>query len=103
MAARPVYLMALPVMASLALSVARPGAADTLLVNEVATAQATASERPARGSSMASVESRFGTPTSRSSPVGQPPITRWDYPAFVVFFEYNHVVHAVVRTPPAGN
>lgn len=103
MAARPVYLMALSLVASLALSATGTAAADTLLVNEVTTAQATAADRPARGASMAGVESRFGSPTSRSAPVGQPPITRWDYPDFVVFFEYNHVVHAVARTSPAGD
>ena len=46
---------------------------------------------------MASVEARFGPPATRSSAVGQPPITRWDYPDFTVFFEYDHVVHSVRR------
>lgn len=57
---------------------------------------------PARGTSMALVEARFGAPVERYAPVGQPPITRWVYPSFVVFFEYSHVVHAVGRrTAPA--
>jgi len=46
---------------------------------------------------MARVESAFGTPSDRQAAVGQPPITRWDYPAFVVYFEYDHVIHAVAR------
>jgi hypothetical protein len=71
--------------------------ADTLLIEGVSAAQATAAERPARGSSMASVESRFGAPASRSGAVGQPPITRWEYPGFVVFFEYDKVLHTVRR------
>ena len=71
--------------------------ADTLLIEEVAAAQPTAAERPASGSSMASVEARFGPPASRSGAVGKPPITRWDYPDFAVFFEYDHVVHSVRR------
>lgn len=71
--------------------------ADTLLIEGVDAAQATATERPARGSSMASVEARFGPPATRSSAVGQPPITRWDYTDFAVFFEYDHVVHSVRR------
>jgi hypothetical protein len=50
---------------------------------------------PARGQSMAAVERQFGAPAERQSAVGQPPITRWVYPGFVVFFEYDHVVHAV--------
>ncbi len=69
--------------------------ADTLLVQSVDAAQASAPERPARGKSMASVEARFGAPTTRSSAVGRPPITRWDYPEFTVFFEFDHVVHSV--------
>jgi hypothetical protein len=71
--------------------------ADTLLVEGVAAARPTATERPARGSSMASVERRFGAPASRSRAVGKPPITRWDYAGFVVYFEYDHVLHTVRR------
>ena len=50
---------------------------------------------PTRGTSMAQVEARFGAPAERYAAVGQPPITRWVYPSFVVYFEYQHVVHAV--------
>jgi hypothetical protein len=71
--------------------------ADTLLVTSVDAAQASATERPARGTSMASVETRFGPASTRSSAVGRPPITRWDYPDFTVFFEFDHVVHSVRR------
>jgi hypothetical protein len=52
---------------------------------------------PNRGTSMGEVEARFGAPAERYDAVGQPPITRWVYPSFVVFFEYSHVVHAVSR------
>ena len=51
---------------------------------------------PARGVSMTQVEQQFGAPTERYAPVGQPPITRWVYADKVVYFEYEHVVHAVV-------
>jgi hypothetical protein len=51
---------------------------------------------PVRGTSMALVEKQFGAPTERFAPVGQPPITRWVYADKVVYFEYEHVVHAVV-------
>lgn len=50
---------------------------------------------PARGSSMAQVERQFGVPAERYPAVGQPPITRWVYPSMVVYFEFDHVVHAV--------
>jgi hypothetical protein len=29
--------------------------------------------------------------------VGDPPITRWEYPGFVVYFEHHLVVHTVAR------
>jgi hypothetical protein len=53
--------------------------------------------KPTRGMSQARVEANFGTPQSRVSPVGDPPITRWDYGTFVVFFEYDKVIHSVTR------
>ena len=51
--------------------------------------------RPTRGMTQASVESRYGSPASVKAPVGDPPITRWEYTDFVVYFEYDIVVHAV--------
>ena len=51
--------------------------------------------RPTRGMSQASVESKYGAPSTVRAPVGDPPITRWEYPDFVVFFEYDKVIHAV--------
>ena len=90
-----VYRMLCCLTVSLAL--AGPAAADTLLIESVDSAQATAAERPTRGLSMDSVEARWGAPVSRSAPVGKPPITRWEYPSFVVYFEYQHVIDAVRR------
>lgn len=69
--------------------------ADVLLIDEIAAARATAGERPTRGTSMDAVEARFGPPTTRVPPVGDPPIARWEYPGFVVYFEYQYVIHAV--------
>lgn len=73
------------------------GQADVLLLDGVEMSSPSSSSRPARGMTMARVESAFGTPSDRQAAVGQPPITRWDYPAFVVYFEYDHVIHAVAR------
>ena len=74
-----------------------PAAADTLLIEGVEAAKSTATERPTRGLSMGSVEARWGAPVNRSAAVGQPPITRWEYPSFFVYFEYQHVINAVRR------
>jgi hypothetical protein len=67
--------------------------ADTLLVQRVAS-EATAN-MPKRGATMATVQTQYGAPTSKHGAVGKPPITRWDYPGFTVYFEYSHVVDTV--------
>ena len=51
--------------------------------------------RPTRGMTQASVEAKYGSPSTVRAPVGDPPITRWEYADFVVFFEYDKVIHAV--------
>ncbi len=88
-------------MLVLALVGAQPAWAQNL---GMATSDPTAvADRPSRGSTMSAVESRYGEPTSRHAAVGQPPITRWDYPQFSVYFEHDRVLHAVlVRAAPAG-
>lgn len=53
--------------------------------------------RPTRGMTMDAVEARFGAPREKHAAVGKPPITRWDYDAFSVFFEHQYVLHAVVH------
>ena len=50
---------------------------------------------PARGMSMEKVEATFGAPTNRAPAVGEPPISRWEYPGFVVYFENQLVIHTV--------
>lgn len=51
---------------------------------------------PRRTMTMAQVERRYGDPRMRHGAVGEPPITRWDYADFSVFFEHDRVLHAVV-------
>jgi hypothetical protein len=51
---------------------------------------------PARGMTMAQVASKFGDPATKVAAVGNPPISRWEYSGFVVYFERDHVIHAVV-------
>ena len=52
--------------------------------------------QPARGALMKTVEKQFGAPANRHPTVGKPPITRWDYPNFSVFFEGDRVIDSVV-------
>jgi hypothetical protein len=79
---------------------AAPAAADVLLIQRVEAARDM--ELPRRGESRAQVERRFGAPTHKHAPVGggnpqHPPITRWDYAEFSVYFEHDHVVNAVLK------
>jgi hypothetical protein len=71
--------------------------AETVVVDDQVMVRDSNIERPARGMSMRTVEARFGAPVQRHAAVGKPPITRWDYNAFTVFFENDRVIHAVVN------
>lgn len=62
---------------------------------KMTTGTESSASRPARGMSMDKVEATFGAPSNRVPAVGQPPITRWEYPGFVVYFENQLVIHAV--------
>ena len=88
----PKKLYALAIAALLA---AVPAAsADVLIIEKL---EAANTEVPSRGMTMDRVQSRFGAPQSVAGPIGEPPITRWDYDGFVVVFEYRHVVHSVLK------
>jgi hypothetical protein len=56
---------------------------------------------PHHGLSMSDVEREYGRPDTRHPAVGQPPITRWDYDGFSVFFEHRTVLHSVQQDRPA--
>lgn len=78
--------------------------ADVLLIERVETRSDVT--LPKRGALMPQVESQFGAPLRKHAPVGgdrpqHPPITRWDYPQFSVYFEHDHVVNAVVTQASA--
>ena len=82
-----------------ALAFAPAAVADTLLIQRAKSAEQM--NVPLRGHSMASVEAEFGKPLRKHAPVGggsrsNPPITRWDYEEFSVYFEHGHVVNSVL-------
>lgn len=68
---------------------------DVLLIEPVR--ESANMDLPVNGMSMAEVESRYGTPGSKVSPVGNPPITRWVYDRWSVFFEYDAVLYTVLH------
>jgi hypothetical protein len=86
-----------PALFALAALVAAGGVVPVALAQDAqAPAAAAAVERPARGMQKSQVEAKYGAPASRTEAVGQPPISRWDYPGMIVYFEHDHVVHAVL-------
>src|SRR4051812_38869158 len=89
-----------PIVAILAFALPAVASADVLLMQRVQ--EENAASLPGRGMSMAQVESRYGAPNSRLDPRGgdstvHPVINRWDYPNFVVYFEREHVIDAVMK------
>ena len=71
--------------------------ADTLIVEGLNKSQTSAQQRPSRGMSMDAVSSTWGQPRDKRNAVGEPPISRWEYADFVVYFEYSNVIHAVAK------
>ena len=81
---------------------------DVLLIDRAAAA-ATA-DVPLRGMSMQDVEQIYGTPLEAHDGVGTPPIVRWRYASFTVYFENRWVINSVINqispdesvVPPPG-
>jgi hypothetical protein len=53
-------------------------------------------DRPITGMKQSQVEALFGKPVDWRKAVGDPPISSWIYQDFVVYFEYDHVIHTVL-------
>lgn len=99
---------ALSISALIACVVAAPLSAWSLSasaerINIEAATKSSGLSRPTKGMSSADVEQRYGVPRQRVPAVGDPPISRWVYDRFVVYFESDRVIHTVVkRTPNAS-
>ena len=52
---------------------------------------------PGRGMTMQQVEARFGAPQEKIPAVGDPPITRWVYGNYTVYFERDIVLDSVIH------
>jgi len=70
-------------------------AADVLLIEQVR--QAGRMDVPANGLSMSEVEASYGTPQDKQAAVGDPPISRWLYDRWSVYFEYDRVLYSVIH------
>jgi hypothetical protein len=90
---------------SLAILLAGTANADTLLMDSVQSAPQVAT--PQRGMTMDAVRAKFGNPVTEHPAVPSnegplhPPITRWDYDGYSVFFENSTVLHSVVTPAEA--
>jgi hypothetical protein len=69
--------------------------ADVLLIEEVR--QAGNMNVPPNGMDKADVRAQFGEPVEVHAAVGDPPITRWDYDQWSVYFEYDLVLFTVIH------
>ena len=75
--------------------VAATSVADVLLIEEVR--QADRMQVPANGQTKAEVEARFGAARKQHEPVGDPPITQWEYDGWSVYFEHDLVLSTVLH------
>ena len=70
---------------------------DVLLIDSIQSAPDI--NTPRTGMTMDMVRRKFGNPISEGSSIGDPPITRWEYKGFSVYFEHNLVLHSVIHRP----
>ncbi|OQX41372.1 MAG: hypothetical protein B0D82_02390, partial [Candidatus Sedimenticola endophacoides] len=91
----------IPLLAAAMLLPAAPvSLAQVLLMDAIAEAPVNSAEglpRPSRGASMDQVRSRFGEPDQELPWVGEPPISRWVYPDFTVYFEKEQECRYLVK------
>ena len=57
-------------------------------------------EKPKKGMTKSQVEKQFGQPKDWRDAVGDPPISSWVYDDYTVYFEYEHVIHSVLKHRP---
>lgn len=93
----------LPLALATTLLAATAVQADTLAIPLGQQANGQQFELPQRGATTNTVQQRHGQPSTRHPAVGQPPISRWDYPGFSVYFEHDKVIHSVRQHIPRGN
>ena len=74
-----------------------PALADVLLVDSIQSAPQV--QTPRNGLTMSQIRQQFGSPNTELPAVGEPPISRWDYAGYSVFFENDLALHSVVHHP----
>jgi hypothetical protein len=74
----------------------QPITADVLLIDEVR--QSERMQLPVNGESKADISTKFGSPAKKIAAVGDPPISRWDYAEYSVYFEHDLVLFTVLHS-----
>ena len=74
---------------------AMTASADVLLIEQIERAKSM--QLPGNGLSKQQVAQRWGEPMQQYAAVGEPPITRWRYADYSVYFEYDRVISAVLH------
>lgn len=85
---------------------ARTTKGDVLLMKRVR--QERHMRLPTHGMTKQQVLRQFGKPLRKLDPRGgdapqHPVIYRWQYPKYIVYLEYDHVIHTVLNTPAGNN
>jgi len=88
--------MRYPILLLAAVLASGVAGAETVAVDSGIAVKQSDVATPTRGMTMDQVSSKFGAPATKVPAVGNPPISRWEYPGFVVYFEHEHVIHSVV-------
>ncbi|MEJ2528847.1 MAG: hypothetical protein P8Z39_01865 [Gammaproteobacteria bacterium] len=99
---KPLFRMLLATCISITMYSAN---ADTLLIDAISKAPPNTPSglpRPVNGQTMDMVHAKFGAPIEELSPVGNPPITRWVYDKFTVYFERDKVINSAVHLNQAN-
>lgn len=71
--------------------------AELIVTEDGGTKEAYSLMLPGRGMTKNTVRKRFGHPIERVKEVGTPPISKWRYDIFTVYFESDYVIHAVLH------
>ena len=74
--------------------------ADVLIIKRIEQEQSI--DMPSRGLLMNQVINRYGKPITKRQPVGNPPITEWQYENFSVYFERQWVINSVAYKASAN-
>lgn len=91
---KPLVALTLAALLPLSATLTPPASAEVLKLNGTVEVLKPVNA-PTRGMTKATVEKRFGKPVKKNPAVGKPPISSWEYPGYIVYFEGKYVLHTV--------